>query len=123
MLDSLNKWRNFAYDCAVSKGFYSDSRAFNLGESLMLIVSELGEIIEAERTGNIAYETLKPDVTLDSYNVGTTKYKDCFEAEFADVFLRLFSLAGRYGIDLDYWVAKKYEYNQDRPYLHDKKYG
>lgn len=82
----------------------------NIGELLMLIVSELGEALEAHRCGrfaewetydevivelkdNPAYKTLPSDI----FN---RDIKDTFEDEIADVFIRLFDLCGYKGWEL-----------------------
>lgn len=74
----------------------------NIGELLMLIVSELGEALEAHRCGRFArlakYEQeISINVPLD-YTF-ERMIKDTFEDEIADVFIRLFDLCGYLGID------------------------
>jgi NTP pyrophosphatase (non-canonical NTP hydrolase) len=64
----------------------------NIGEMLMLIVSELGEALEAHRCGRFAeldkYEKSVLPTAYRAYMYGS------FEEEIADVFLRLFDLCG-----------------------------
>jgi len=82
----------------------------NIGELLMLIVSELGEALEAHRRGRFAdkawmtfVEKWRSEVDDDKWAVGfEEKIKDTFEDEIADVFIRLFDLCGYFGIDLEY---------------------
>lgn len=73
----------------------------NIGELLMLIVSELGEALEAHRTNDFTDIAkfdfyLKNEFTdIDEKNYAFEEYvKDSFEDKIADVFIRLFDLCG-----------------------------
>lgn len=90
---------------AKEKGFWKSK---NIPEKLMLIVSELGEACEALRN--------------NKRQEGDIWKKDTFEDEIADTFLRLFDLCGYMNIDIDYFIAKKIEYNKSRPYKHGKEF-
>lgn len=81
---------------AKSKGFWDQER--NVGEALMLVVTELAEAMEAHR---------KQD-------------KANFNEELADTFIRLFDLCGGMGIDIEAEIMKKCEKNKTRPYKHGK---
>lgn len=110
-----------AHQNAVDKGFYPKGEEKNIGELIMLIVSELGEALEAHRNGRFAekmqklYDTdlafwhSENDKFLEQLdglqkrvikNVGIENWlfnryiKDTFEDEIADVFIRLFDLCG-----------------------------
>lgn len=85
------------------KGFWDKER--NVGEALMLIVTELGEACEAHRTNNM----------------GLFK-KDTFEDEIADTFIRLFDLCGGWKIDVERQIRWKLAFNKKRPRLHGKEY-
>jgi NTP pyrophosphatase (non-canonical NTP hydrolase) len=68
---------------------------------LLLIITELSEIVEAIRAG--------------------AGYRDLHvQEEFADVLIRFLDLCGFLGIDLDTAVAEKRAINNDRPYKHNK---
>lgn len=71
----------------------------NVGELLMLCVSELAEALEAHR------KNLK-----DSH---LPEHKG-FDVEIVDTFIRLFDLAGGLNIDLDTIYREKMEYNARR---------
>ncbi|TET97724.1 MAG: hypothetical protein E3J23_08580 [Candidatus Stahlbacteria bacterium] len=86
----------------------------NIGELLMLIVSELGEALEAHRNNKFTdwsgYKMLmdihnKKEWSRNDLKKENLKYyfeckiKDTFEDEIADVFLRLFDLCGYLGIE------------------------
>ena len=77
----------------------------NIGELLMLIVSELGEALEAHRCGRFAHDG-RIDIWTDegrerilnaycfSWEDFENEIKDTFEDEIADVFIRLFDFMG-----------------------------
>lgn len=71
----------------------------NVGELLMLTVSELAEAMEGHRKG------LKDD---------HLPHREMFEVELADAFIRIADIAGGLGIDLAGAVAEKLEYNAKR---------
>ena len=79
-------------DCPVCHGSKINPNK-NIGEFLMLIVSELGEALEAHRNNNF-YDKLK------SPEYPSSQWSSCFEMEIADVFIRLFDLCGYLNHDL-----------------------
>lgn len=98
------------FDCGVCNGTGIDQNK-NIGELLMLIVSELGEALEAHRCGRFA-DNKELDHILNSFEeyhdngsvmqiAGrySTQIKDTFEDKIADVFIRLFDLCGYYNLD------------------------
>jgi len=118
------------------KGFHEGEK--NIGELLMLIVSELGEALDAHRSGRIynlkQNGTLKESIEsmwLEQYALYdeavedeffVEKVKDTFEDELADVVLRVTDLCGLLGIDLETHIKAKMRYNATRPYKHNKAY-
>jgi len=118
-----------AHGTAVDKGFWNFER--NTGELLMLIVSELGEALEADRkdrhcTLNQTELGLGEDIAKTSMDGFKTFYeenvKGSFEEEIADTFIRLFDLVGGRNIDIEKHIALKMMYNTTREKLHGKKY-
>lgn len=98
-MSELPTVKNLCEQChaiAKSKGFWDTER--NVGEALMLIVTELAEAMEAHR---------KQD-------------KANFDEELADTFIRLFDLCGGLGIDIEAEIVKKCAKNKERPYKHGK---
>ena len=93
---TLNEMTKLCHAIAVSKGFWDKER--NIGEALMLIVTELAEAMEAHR---------KQD-------------EENFKEELADAFIRLFDLCGGLRIDIQKEIEKKSEKNKNRPYKHGK---
>ena len=93
---TLKELTEICHQTAVEKGFWDKER--NMGEALMLIVTELAEAMEAHRT-------------QDDEN---------FKEELADTFIRLFDLCGGLNIDIAEEMAKKDSKNKNRPYRHGK---
>lgn len=71
----------------------------NVGEKLMLIVSELAEAMEGHRKS-------LPDTHLP--------HRSALEVELADAVIRIFDLAGGLGLDIGGAIAEKLEYNRTR---------
>ena len=90
-----------SYGNAKKKGFHKEE--FNLGEKLMLIISELGEALEAHRNDkrsdiNTFYYfcPTSEEVSIKRFKSTFKDYiKDTLEDELADVCIRAFDLAGK----------------------------
>lgn len=93
---SLNELAQLCHSIAVEKGFWEEKR--NIGEALMLIVTELAEAMEAHRK-------------QDEAN---------FKEELADTFIRLLDLCGGLKIDMENEIYQKSLRNKARPYKHGK---
>lgn len=93
---SLSELSDMCHSIAKEKGFWDDER--NIGEALMLMVTELAEAMEAHRK-------------QDDAN---------FREELADTFIRLFDFCGGHGIDIAAEIEKKTAKNRNRPYKHGK---
>ena len=93
---SLNEVAQLCHSIAVEKGFWDQKR--NIGEALMLIVTELAEAMEAHRH-------------QDDAN---------FKEELADTFIRLLDLCGGLKIDMEEEIYQKSLKNKKRPYKHGK---
>jgi len=100
---TVTDWVRECYLAAREKGFWEQDR--NVGEMLMLVVSELGEAIEAHRRSHFGMEQ-----------------KDTFEDEIADTIIRLFDLCGGLGIDLEKQMEWKISFNKSREKRHGKAY-
>ena len=114
-----------AHKTAVEKGFWEEEEEVveignekvvslkrivprNKSELLMLIVTELGEACEALR--------------MDNRQSNDAWRKDTFEDEIADVFIRLADMCEALGIDIEWQIEKKLDYNKTRIYKHGKKF-
>ena len=124
---TINEGIAKSHNTAVEKGFWD--KEWNLGEKLMLVTSELGEALEADRTGKYAnIKKFKEFLTSGKYTseeyVAAFKenLKDSFEDEMADAIIRLFDLAGKMNIDLEFHIQHKMNFNSTRDKLHGKKY-
>lgn len=123
---NINEISKKQHELAKSKGFYD--APIELGTLLMLITSELGEALEADRKGYYAKmedfekffnSDISKQIKIDAFK---TYIKDSFEDEIADTFIRLFDICGYMGIDIDKHIQYKMWYNTTRPYKHNKRY-
>jgi NTP pyrophosphatase (non-canonical NTP hydrolase) len=126
-MKTLNELRDKIYNNAKDKGFWDEPR--NVGESLMLVVTELAEALEVHRKGDM----IKPvDVMVKKAMVEmhddefkehfAVMVKDTFQDEMADSIIRILDLCGGLDIDIDWHIAAKMRYNATRSRLHGKKY-
>lgn len=127
----INELSKEIHQNAVDKGFWDKER--NMGEMLMLIVSELSEALEAHRIEKYAnwkgYDSQMQfwTGTENEYQrkeISEFEYciKDSFEDELADVAIRLFDLAHGKNIDLEKHILAKMNYNKSRDRMHNKAY-
>lgn len=92
-----------AYSCARAHGFHEE----DLSEAhyLMLVLSEIGEAVEADRKGNRCDNVSFENILGSSSNGAIFKFvferyiKDGVEDELADVCIRLYDLCGALGIE------------------------
>jgi len=133
----LNDFCKEVFEANKLKGF--DVSKENVGQSLMLVVSELSEALEADRKGKVnmlrvfnqdlafakltSYDFDKGNENCDWIkNRFETTIKDTFEDEIADSFIRLMDLVGAFNIDIDSHIELKRKYNSIRPHMHRKAY-
>lgn len=130
-MKSLNQLRDEIHANAKEKGFCDSKK--EVGTMLMLIVSELAEALEADRTGDFCdfskYEECKKEMDVgvrtseEIEKYAFEKYiKNTFEDELADVIIRTLSVCGYLGIDIERNVLAKMRYNKTREKMHSKKY-
>ena len=93
---SLNELSELCHRIAREKGFWDEER--NIGEALMLVVTELAEAMEAHRHQD----------------------QENFKEELADTFIRLLDLCGGLNIDIEEEIYQKSMVNKKRPYKHGK---
>ena len=122
----INELAKKVYANAISKGFYEDGKANNMGERLALIHSEVSEALEADRKGR--YTKVKMNIVngwtddVDFVQYFKDNVKDTFEDEIADVVIRCLDTCAHKGIDLEAHIEAKMRYNSTREKLHGKKY-
>lgn len=123
LVKGLNKSAELIYEGNKEKGFWE--KDFNLGEKLMLVVSELGEALEASRKEKLTPDDAKIAIRqghiMDAANFQVF-VKDTVEDEIADSIIRLLDLCGGLGIDIEGHIRNKVNYNLTRPRLHGKSY-
>lgn len=83
-------------------------------ESLMLIVSELAEVLEEYRNGN------GPGIYYKKDEEGRDK-PEGIAIELADAVIRIRDTAESLGIDLELAIGIKHNYNKGRPFQHGRK--
>lgn len=115
-LKSLREWIEFCQKNANEHGFKviweRKEGPMNPIEKLMKIVSELSEAMEAY------VAQAKPN---DGKNkIHCDNWREHFEEEIADVFIRLFHMCGDLEIDLEKILEKKMKYNKKRKFRHGK---
>lgn len=104
----LNEYVRECHATSRSKGWYDDAGQRNIGEQLMLVVTEVAEAMEDLRVGKMEME------------ISASGKPEGFPVEIADVMIRLFDLCGYLKIDLETAVQTKMKYNEGRPYRHGK---
>ena len=124
-----------AGEVAKASGWHD--KPYNVGEQLMLIVTEVAEAMEDVR---VASDTYKLDKLYFEHPVGSDvelsdtgfEFPDAqgniryfkpvgFPSELADIVIRVAHLAYRMGIDLNDAVHKKMLYNATRTHRHGGK--
>lgn len=118
LVSGLNESAQLIYQNNKEKGFWDKER--NVGEMLMLVVSELGEAMEAHRKGRFATD----EDWLLYGETGDFAYciKDTFQDEIADAIIRLLDMSAGLGIDLEDHINHKVAYNTTRARFHGKSY-
>ena len=123
---TINNLVKTAHDAAVKKGFYGEDK--NIGELLMLVVSELGEALEAHRYGRMCGDDIQilsemcQQLVVFPIKEYEANIQGTFEEEIADTFIRLGDLCGYLGINIEMHIKAKMEYNKTRPEKHGKDY-
>jgi NTP pyrophosphatase (non-canonical NTP hydrolase) len=121
---------------AIDKGFWPELQEEkdqkNIGELLMLVTSELGEALEAHRKGLRANVEKLKSLQAQGYSWEDSEVsfkahfrddvKDSMEDELADAVIRLLDMAEGLGIDLEWHIANKMQFNATREKLHGKAY-
>lgn len=112
------------HENAKVKGFWDNNP--QISEKLLLIISEISEAAEADRKDYFFDKDNKSSIA-DANDDEFQEYfedlcKNTFEDELADAAIRIFDLAEKKSIDLEWHIEQKHKYNTMRPYKHGKKY-
>lgn len=119
----LNESAKIIHQNNREKGFWDKDR--NMGETLMLIVGEVSEAMEAHQKGQFAnVEMFEQDIVegYDFKRAFDLNIKDSYEDEISDIVIRVLDLCAAKGIDIEKHINLKVEYNKSRPRLHGKRY-
>lgn len=113
-------------------GFWDTDR--NMGEMLMLAVSELSEALEEHRLGKPAvyYPHHRPGCAVSDHRVygmpgdepdcTCTPKPEGVAVELADCIIRCLDTLHSLGVDIDKVVRDKMHYNATRPHKHGKRF-
>lgn len=101
---SINELVTEIHNNNVKAGWWTDlqtgqKKDRNVGELLMLVVTEIAEAMEGVRKN-------LPDDKLP--------HRSMFEVELADALIRIFDIAGAHNMDLGGAIYEKLEYNKKR---------
>lgn len=88
----LKQFMTKAYDNAKAKGFYKPD--LDINQALMLIITEMGETIQASRHGSI--EDYNKWLGVSEEQAYEESLEGTVESEFADIAIRIMSLMGWY---------------------------
>ena len=102
--ESLRTMQHAVHDNAIAHGWWDEPRED--GTVMMLIVSELAELLEELRVGG------RESAKIDGF---TSE-----EEELADAVIRILDFAGRKGYRLGAAILAKHAYNLSRPRKHGK---
>ncbi len=147
-MKDLNELSKQIYEGNKLRGF--DVSKENIGQTLMLVVSELAEALEADRNEKYCdlmryYEKRQdefifkhkqetdpmfyprsPELVLTDAEIEKQTFehhvKDTFEDEIADAVIRLLDLCAAFEIDIEKHIDLKLRYNSTREFKHGKRY-
>lgn len=102
----INELKNRAYDIAVKHGWYDEEPS--MVHLTMMVITEFGEIINADRNGVYAQRQVFEENCNTSQVNPKTYWNFCFERfikdtvedEFADAVIRILSMAGQQKVTL-----------------------
>lgn len=137
---TLRELAEAAHSNAKNKGFWDNPK--ERGTRLMLITSELGEALDADREGRFAnldeftkrldelndsIPLLDRDKKIDVQNENfvmlfKSRVKDSYGDELADALIRILDNALGDGVDIVKHVELKMRYNATREKMHGKAY-
>lgn len=128
----LNKGGTPDVRFSVIRAYIEAQEVRNMGEMLMLAVSELAEGLEAHRDGDpVVWEKhvqtcpwyLGPPLARsDETSCTCTPKPEGLAVELADCIIRCLDTLQSLDVDIDEVVASKMAYNASRPYKHGRAY-
>ncbi|HET7110164.1 MAG TPA: hypothetical protein VFI41_04790 [Gemmatimonadales bacterium] len=113
---NLSEYAEQIHKTAVDHGWWENGDR-NIGEVMMLIVTEVAEAFEHYRHGQDITEVFY----LDDKREGVKDKPDGVPIELADILIRVLDFAHYNGIDIERAMQIKMAYNDSRPYKHGGK--
>lgn len=104
---------------AHDKGWYEDGVSRNIGEVLMLFVTEIAEAMEE-------FRVLGPDKLTEIYystDAQGNQKPEGYVVEIADLLIRAFNHCGEFHLPIHEALALKMDYNDTRPVRHGGKFA
>ena len=105
-----------SYETAKEKGWFDPPKSF--GEEVLLMHSELSEVVEEFRKGADVTAIRFVDCPLGKPEDGKP---EGIPIEFADLVIRLATVCAHYNIDIEDALYRKTSYNKTRPHRHGGK--
>lgn len=113
--ETLRELQKYIEVWAKGKGWDFDQQS--VPEKLMLVVSELSEALEIQRSGAPIHFV---SYVKNEETPGELK-PEGFPVEIADAMIRLLHLCANFKIDIHTVILEKMAYNEKRPYRHGGK--
>lgn len=108
-----------AVEYAKKQGFWELEHpgdfGLQVGTKMALVMTELGEALEAFRKGGLRGKS-------EVCSVSNKQPLTCVEEELADALIRIFDLAGMLELDLGDAVVSKMTHNETREWRHGKNF-
>lgn len=102
MIGRIKEFTERAYRIACEHGFHDEK--LPVEHWMMLVVSEIGEMVEADRKNRHAFVGDKLDISSTDFAEWFEKnIKDTVEDELADVAIRIFDLCGTFGLKIKHF--------------------
>lgn len=99
MIKRIEEFTERAYRTACEHGFHDEE--LSVEHWMMLVVSEIGEMVEADRKNRHANREFFDKFTDNAFVGGFECHiKDTVEDELADVAIRIFDFCGTFGLDV-----------------------
>lgn len=117
---SLNALVSDIHQNAVAHGWWEEEHAF--GDILSLCHSELSEALEQFRDGKpmVYYYDDDNNESTDLSTYDGSKLEG-IATELIDCVIRIFDYCGKIGVDVEWLLMKKHEFNKTRSYKHGGK--
>lgn len=109
------EFANETHNLAKEKGWWGMEELRYFPEIAALIHSEVSEALEEWRAG------VPPSEIYFSKDKQGNDKPEGIGIELADVLIRVLDYCAKEGIDIDYMLKVKHEYNKTRPYRHGGK--